>query len=176
MKKTMIILALCVLIAGMPAISSMSIPKFSNLNRTLPISEKISLNQDDVPPWADGTVNGTWGLREFFLFNMREIPIGNITGYYGKLLGPIYVFAGKFYPRWNLKQTTNISGIFFGPVVFGVIGDINLTFEDIGELYDIKTNETNYVGIGINEETVFDWRIMGVSGPAFFIKGNFTEF
>ncbi len=173
MKKILITLGICLLIATMPAMTSLSLPKFKNINKPISILEKVSLNEEDIPIWADGTINGTWGLREFFLSNMIEIPIGNISGYYGKLFGQINIFSGKIYPNWNTSLITNITGIYFGPVLFGGIGDINLTVDDI---YNINVNETNYVGIGNKNDTDFNWRIMGISGPTFFIKGDFTQF
>ena len=172
MKQTLIILGICILVAGMPAITAVSLPKFNAYNRSISILDRYTTSEDDIPSWADGTINGTWGLREFFLFNMVEIPIGNISGYYGKLLGPISIFNGQIYPFWNSSDTTNITGIFLGPILFGGIGDINITITS----YEIDVNETNYVGIGYQEDDEFDWRIMGASGPTFYLKGDFKEF
>lgn len=172
MKRALIVLGICILVAGMPAITAISLPKINTNNKSLSILERYTASEDDIPSWADGTINGTWGLREFFLLNMVEVPIGNISGYYGTLLGPISIFSGQIYPYWNSTQTTNITGIFVGPILFGGIGDINLTVTS----YEIDVNETNYVGIGYQEDDEFDWRIMGISGPTFFLKGNFVEF
>ena len=173
MKKPLIVLGIGILIIGMPAITAISVQKNIIVNRSFSLLNKISINEEDIPQWAEGEINGTWGLREFLLFNTVEIPIGNISGYYGKLIGPIYTFSGKLYPFWDSSKTTNISGLFFGPIVFGWIGDVNLTVESI---YDVEVNETTYVGIGDQDASIFDWRIMGRTGPTFFIKGNFTEF
>ena len=150
-----------------------SLPKKYNLKGSISLFEIIRLNEEDIPKWAEGTINGTWGLREFLLFNMIEIPIGNVTGYYGKLFGQIYIISGKICPFFNSSKTTNISCIFFGPVVFGTIGDINLTVEDN---FDVNVNETTYVGIGGKDKSIFNWRIMGRTGPTFYLKGNFEEF
>jgi hypothetical protein len=173
MKKPLIVLGICIFIIGMPAITAISAPKNIISNRSFSLFNKIITNEEDVPRWAEGEINGTWGLREFLLNKIVEVPIGNISGYYGKLFGPIYAFSGKIYPFWDSSKTTNISGLFFGPIVFGWIGDMNLTDESI---YDIDVNETTYVGIGDQDESIFDWRIMGRTGPTFYLKGNFTEF
>ena len=173
MKKTLIVLGICVLIIGMPAITAVSLQKTSSVKRPLSLLNKIIAAEEDIPKWAEGEINGTWGLREFIFFDTVEIPIGNISGYWGKLFGPIYAFSGKINPFWNQTKTTNISGLFFGPVVFGWIGNINLTVENI---YDVDVNETTYVGIGDQDESIFNWRIMGITGPTFYIKGSFTEF
>lgn len=171
MKKLIIILGVCVLLAGMPAMTAISIPKMKNLKRTLPIFEKITANEDDAPYWAEGTFNGTWGLREFLFLRMIEIEIGNISGYYGTLLGPIKVIKGEFYPHWNHSKVTNITGVYFGAVIFGTIGDVDLKIDQ----YNITTNETNYVGLGDQNETRFDWRIMGRQGPTFYMKATISK-
>jgi hypothetical protein len=173
MKKPLIVFGICVFIIGMPVITAISSPRNNLVNRPISLFNTIKINEEDVPKWAEGELNGTWGLREFILIDTVEIPIGDISGYYGKIFGPIYAFSGKVYPFWNSSKTTNISGLFFGPVVFGMIGDMNLS---VNTIYDVKTNETNYVGIGEQDESIFDWRIMGRSGPTFYLKGNFKEF
>jgi len=173
MKKTLIALGICGFLIVMPAITSVSISKKSSINRQLSLFNKVIASEEDIPGWVDGEINGTWGLREFILFETVEIPIGNISGYYGKIFGPIYAFIGKINPFWDTTKTTNISGLFFGPVVFGRIGDVNLTVES---KYDVNINETGYVGIGDQDESKFNWRIMGRTGPTFYLKGNFIDF
>ena len=144
-----------------------NIAKTKNL-KTLSNPEKTA--SDDIPNWADWNFTGTWGLRILFS-DVIDIEIGNISGYYGKFFGPIGIFKGKFYPHWNHTKITNIVGIQFGIVIFGEMGEINLT-----EIYDdVKTNETNFVGIGDKNETHVDWRIMGREGPTFYITGTFSK-
>jgi hypothetical protein len=156
----------------MPAISAISIPKFQKLKKEIFEINNV-LKEDNIPRWADGTFTGKWGLREYSLiFGMVEFEIGNISGFYGKFIGSIKIFKGKFYPAWNESKIINISGIYAYSVLFGQIGDIDIESNE----YDIETNETSYVGIGSQNITDYNWRIMSKTGPTFYIKGVFSKF
>jgi len=170
MKKKLFLPLICILIISMPVISAIQTTK---INRIGSFFGKIKPNEEDAPYWAEGYINGTWGLRELVLFKMVEIPIGNISGYYGRIIGLIYAFKGNIYPKWNPSKSTNISAIFFSDFLFGSIGDINLTKDD--EPF-IETNQTIFVGIGDQNVSCFNWRIMGKTGPTFYLKGNFSKF
>ncbi len=172
MRKNIFLLVTCTLIITIPTISAISIPEIQNIK-----NEKIELNHNiadnEVPRWADGTFTGKWGLREYSLiFDMVELEIGNISGYYGKFIGSIKVFKGKFYPTWNESRITNISGIYTNSVIFGQIGDIDIDSNE----YNIESNETSYIGIGSQNTTNYNWRIMSKTGPTFYIKGVFSKF
>jgi len=172
MKKALIVISLSIFLVSMPSFAALSIPRLNKANENLLNLSNKSLNKGDIPNWADGRINGTWGMREFsLLIGMVEIEIGNITGYYGNIFGSINYFQGKFSPFFNENIITNITGFSFGSVIFGYIGDVDLETE----LYKIKTNESNYVGIGGFNESNFDWRIMSWTGPTFFIKGTFDQ-
>jgi len=173
MKAKFIVLILCLLIAGMPIINAISAPKVLKNNKGISLVEKIKLNDGDIPFGAEGELNGTWGLREHVLFGMVEIPIGNFTGYYTKIMGFIYSFTGVIYPFGDKTKPTNISALFFGSFIIGFLDKINISQEN---QYNINTNITYFVGIGEQNESSFDWRIMGYTGPTFFLKGNFLEF
>ena len=110
-------------------------------------------------------------MIDYLLFGMIKIELGNISGYYGKFFGPLRVIKGEFYPHWNHTKITNIVGICSDKVIFGEIGEV-----DLKDVYDVETNETNFVGIGDKNETNFDWRIMGREGPTFYMKGTFSKF
>jgi len=42
--------------------------------------------------------------------------------------------------------------------------------------YEGTVNETIYVGIGSVNETNFNWRLMGLEGPTFYMEGTFEKF
>jgi len=169
MNKKIIIVMLLITVLLLPTISAIELPNPKNNAN----GNNIISNTKGVPVWADGPLNGTWGLREYsILFGMIEIPIGNITGHYKNFIGPIKYFKGSFYPYSNHSKITNISGVFFGSVVFGKIGDVDVDQEG----YNFESNETNYVGIGSFNETNYDWRIISRTGPAFYIKGDLSIF
>jgi len=170
MKKIIIVLLSIFIILTCQSISAFSIIKN---NHTL-VNRNIDNKEfNDIPYWADGYLNGTWGIREYnILLGMIEIPIGNISGFYGKVLGPINYFSGQFYPIWNQSKLTNITGFYFSSFILGRIGDIDVTQIE----YDIKTNESGYGGFGSYNQTNFNYRIVGKSGPTIFLKGTFSKF
>jgi hypothetical protein len=147
----------------------------------LPSTSALTL-KSDTPFWASGTFSGKWGLREYdFLADlfdgdngngMIEYEIGEISGYYGKIFGSLYVIQGIFYPHENLSRISNITGICYGRLMGGRIGDIKVDIDS----YDFELNEANYGAYGNFNETNFDWRLMLSSGPTFYLRGNFTRF
>jgi hypothetical protein len=180
MKKIMIVLGVCVLLLAMPAMTAISIPKIKNV-KTI-VGSLSNRSSEDAPMWADGSFNGTWGLREWSFIaelfgaedGMVEIEIGNISGYYGNIIGFINGIVGQIYPHYNHSKTVDIGGICLGRILFGEIGEINVT--DIESEYSVFVEEANYVGIGALNDTSFDYRIMSYKGPTFYIKGTFTKF
>lgn len=169
MEKKLLIIT-CILLVGVPTINGLSLVKDTD---KISSSNSCVSSTDNDPLWADGYINGTWGIREFSLFiGMVEFEIGNFSGYYTNMIGPLNRFVGEFYPHWNHSKISEISGLFLGPFIFGKIGDIdieNMTLE-------IQANETGFGGYGDQNETNFDWRIVSKSGPTFYLKGTFSKF
>ena len=174
MKKIIIITITCLLLIATPALAGFQAKTnlFTKLN---------NYEADEAPKWADGTFNGTWGLREYNWLvdlldgnktGMVEIELGNVTGHYGKYLKQICIFQGEFYPYCNTSQKSNISGVSLGRILGGRIGDIDVDAED----YNFELEEANYCGIGGINQTGFDWRIMLSHGPTFYIKGTYNSF
>ena len=101
----------------------------------LPNASALTL-KSDTPFWASGTFSGKWGLREYdFLVDlfdgdngkgMVEYEIGEISGYYGKIFSSLYVIQGIFYPHENQSRISNITGICYGHLMGGRIGDIKV--------------------------------------------------
>ncbi len=162
MKKKLILILLIAFLFFMPSISSLSI---------------IS----DIPVWSAGTFSGKWGLREYDYIKdffdgengdgMTEHEFGEISGYYGKIFSKIYYIQGFFYPYDNNSKISNISGICYEHFLFGKIGSFSIKFD----MYNIESNETNYVGFGEFNETFFNWRLMQNIGPTFYLKGDFYK-
>ena len=162
MRKKLIFIDLFILLIIMPSFSCIS-----------QINEK--------PIWAIGNMSGRWGIREYDLLTdiidgdngngMTEYEIGEIQGYYGKIFSKLYIFQCIFYPNNNKSRITNISGLCYGNLIGGRIGDINID----ENLYDIELKEANYCGIGDFNETFFNWRLILKTGPTFYINGNFLK-
>lgn len=163
MKNKLILIGLCFLLSIMPTISSTSY-------------------NPDSPLWAVGTFSGKWGLREYDLLTdifdgvngngMIEYEIGEISGHYGKIFGKVYVLQGIFYPYNNQSRISNITGLCYGHLLGGRIGDIDIDID----MYNIELNEANYGAFGDFNETHFNWRLMLKTGPTFYIKGDFYKF
>jgi hypothetical protein len=163
MRKKLILIGLFILLFIMPSISSTSY-------------------NSDIPLWAAGTISGKWGLREYdFLTDffdgdngngMVEYEIGEISGFYGMILTKVYVFQAVFYPYNNQSRISNITGLCYGHLLGGRIGDINIDVD----LYNIELGEANYGAFGNFNETSFNWRLMLNTGPTFYLKGDFFKF
>jgi hypothetical protein len=137
--------------------------------------------KNEAPIWAIGTISGKWGIREYDLLadifdgdnnGMVEFEIGEIHGYYGRIFGKVYIFQGIFYPNSNKSRTSNITGLCYGHLIGGRMGDINIDVD----LYNIELSEANYCGIGDFNETFFNWRLLLKSGPTFYINGEFLKY
>ena len=132
------------------------------------------------PLWRSGTLNGKWGLREYDLLTdffdgeegngMMEYEIGNISGYYKKILKNLYIIQGIFYPYNNMSQISNFSGLCYGNLLIGNIEYIKIDMD----LYNFEFFESNYVGFGEFNKTSFNWRFMLKTGPTLYLSGNFN--
>ncbi len=135
-----------------------------------------------APIWAIGNISGKWGIREYDLLvdildgdkgnGMVEFEIGEIHGYFGNIFNKIYIFQGIFYPNNNKSNISNITGLCYGHLVGGRIGEINIDLDT----YNIELSEANYCGIGEFNETFFNWRLILKTGPTFYIYGDFLKF
>ena len=152
MKKTIIVGIICLLVAGIPISSAVSIEKptlFKNL-----INEKPIQTVEDIPEWAIGNFTGIWGIN---IGGQPGDPLGQVFGYYGtnRFVG---VFTNSTAPNgwlWGIK---------FGFFMFGIIANIT------GE------QSTYFVGLGGFNETHFYYRIMGFVGPTFYLGGVHNPF
>jgi hypothetical protein len=169
MKKVVIAIILGFLILGMPlataftnADTKSSKPMVKSLD-----TEPVSLTKtvpparaDEPPNWANGNFTGVWG---FDIWGEFHIPVGWMFGYYNH--NPKF---GYFYAAFGYFGHENISwfiqGYFFGPFMFGSLGE------------NESANTTLFVGIGRYNETDYHWRLMGETGPTFFIDGQYTKF
>lgn len=156
MRKSFLIICISLLLVLMPVTMGLSTPQFRQKN--------ISL--DDPPSWAHGNFTGRWG---FDFLGIDLIEIGDIGGFYGK------GFVGSFkFSRFYLKIIPNntemhgngsvLQGLIFGPYLIGQTTDI-----DTG-------NVSSFAGIGGYNETLFNFRLVAVSGPTLFAKGTFSKF
>jgi hypothetical protein len=167
MKKSLLIIGICILLIGMPAIAAVSDSSTivrNNRANILKIINKEDMSTtpitDDPPEWANGNFSGLWGLD---IWGEWYIPIGWMLGYYKRTPKLGYFHAG-FASFWEENISWYIQGYFFGPFMFGSIGE------------NEYANETIFVGIGRYNETNYHWRLMGEVGPTFFIRGTYTKF
>ena len=166
MKKTLPILILCSILLLMPLSTGLQIQTASTQTQKQTLVEKVlqPTPLDDEPPsWANGNFSGVWGLD---IWGEAHIPLGVMYGYYGNM--NFGVFLGEFRNYWEENASGYLRGLFFGPIMAGGLGNVS----NVGN-YE---NETIFVGIGRYNETNFHWRIMGESGPTFFMKGTYTAF
>ncbi len=192
MKKSLIVISICVLIASFSVVSAVNT---SNLRIKQNQEKNVKFLEDntDVPLWIDGTFEGKWGLREYDPFldtfqdlfgeedddKLIEFTIGNISGYYREIFNMAYYFKGFAYytnETGNETLATTFSGLAIGHIVGGKIGDVNMSVEpeDGNTDYLLEFSEANYCGIGGYNNTNFDWRIMSFKGPTLFLKGNIS--
>jgi len=162
MKKTIMIISICIMLLSFSAVSSLKIKEISKNNEKL--NEKgFSADPEDAPEWAIGNFTGTWG---FNFWGHDWFPAGPVRGYYGK--GFLYKYKlGRFlieYKENGKENGTLFEGLFIGPYLLGKITDQE------------SNNSTAFVGLGGYNETNFRWRIMGMEGPTLFMKGIFNEF
>ena len=170
MKKIFLTVGICFLMIFMPLSLGYTTPfmKLSK-NKSLEIENGISSVEtssprlsDDPPDWANGNFSGVWGLD---IWGETHIPIGWLYGYWKNM--KIGYFYGAFAEFGEEDFDHYLTGFFFGPFMFGKIGII-----------DEQDNETQelFVGLGGYNQTHFYWRIMGQTGPTFFMYGVYTRF
>jgi hypothetical protein len=164
MKKFLVVLGVCVLIATMPLTFAKSTSTLKSVQRNTNIFttdiEKTPLPADDPPEWANGNFSGLWGLD---IWGEWQFPIGWMFGYYKHNTNFGYFYAG-FADFGQQNASWFIKGYFFGPFMFGSIGQ------------NEYANETLFVGIGRYNDTNYHWRLMGEEGPTFFVDGTYTKF
>ena len=167
MKKLLFVIGVCVLLTAMPIALSVSTPTLSigsRLNKLLDIQnskmEEISLPANEPPEWANGEFAGIWGID---IWGEWHIPAGWMFGYYKRDTNWGYFYAG--FADFGVENATwFIQGYFFGPFMFGSIGE------------NEYANETLFVGIGRYNESNYHWRLMGEVGPTFFVEGEHTKY
>jgi len=169
MKKILCTILIAILIIGMPlAIAQSNLVKTNSKtltksmeNDTVADTKTTHPQRADEPPsWANGNFTGLWG---FDIWGEVHIPLGWMFGYYKRNpnIGYFYAAFGEF----NHENVSwYIQGYFFGPFMFGSLGE------------NESANTTLFVGIGRYNETNYHWRIMGETGPTFFMNGEYTKF
>ena len=163
MKKVLIAIGVCFLLAAMPISLSLASPtqRISNrLNKILENEETFEIvgpmPAEDPPEWANGQFAGVWGLD---IWGEWHIPAGWMFGYYKRTTSWGYFYAG--FADFGVENATwYIQGYFLGPFMFGSLGETEYA------------NETLFVGIGRYNETDYHWRLMGEVGPTFFVEGE----
>ena len=129
MKKLIIVIGVCVLLAAMPITVAISTPSLklakrsSILSRVNSDTEKNVSPEDDPPGWANGNFSGLWGLD---IWGQWHIPIGWMFGYY-KRSPEFGYFYGGFADFGENNASWYIQGYFFGPFMFGSMGEIRRT-------------------------------------------------
>ena len=152
MKKTIIILFLCLLFTGIPLTSAISVEKVSFIKD---ISKDHTISTlEDIPEWAIGNYTAVWGLN---ILGEPQEPLGLVLGYYGTNL-----FAGL------VTNTTApngwIWGYRFSIFMIGIVANLD------GE------QKVPFIGIGLWNEEGFYYRIMSIFGPTIYIAGTYTPF
>lgn len=167
MKKLLVVIGICALLSLMPTTLAVSTPttKLAQRNTNIftkekPVIEETLSPTDDPPGWANGNFSGIWG---FDIWGEWHIPIGWTYGFYKLNPNFGYFYAG-FAKFGEENASWFIQGFFFGPFMFGSIGE------------NEYANETLFVGIGRINETDYHWRMMGEVGPTFFVDGTYTKF
>jgi hypothetical protein len=123
-------------------------------------SNDQSQTTDEPPSWANGNFSGVWG---YDIWGEVHIPVGWMLGYYRHNTKFGYFYAG--FAEFGAENISwFIQGYFFGPFMFGSLGQ------------NESANTTLFVGIGRYNETNYYWRLMGETGPTFFIYGTYTKF
>lgn len=169
MKKLFLLIGISLLLVGMPmatAISSpvwvLSKPKIQRLEKEVATIEETNnpSTMEDPPTWANGNFSGVWGLD---IWGEVQIPLGWLYGYYKRVHNLGYFYAA-FDDFWDENDSNFMQGFLIGPFMLGSLG------------YNESANETLFVGLGGYNETHFYWRVMGQTGPTFFMYGQYTKF
>ena len=173
MKKLLLIVGICSLLVGMPVTAAISTPimshaesKMNTIEKEMSLVERTNptVTTEAPPDWANGNFSGVWGID---IWGETHIPIGWLYGYYKRNMR-IGFFAGVFATFEEENFSHYLAGFFFGPFMFGKVGEI------VGE--NETGNKTVFVGLGGYNETHFYWRIMGIKGPTFFMYGIYSKF
>ena len=169
MKKLLSLLSVCIILIGMPAATALSSPvwilsqpKIRNIEKEMTTLTDVNgpSTMEDPPAWANGNFSGVWGID---IWGEAQIPLGWIYGYYRRTPNFGYFYAA-FADFWEENDTNFIQGLLVGPFMFGTLG------------HNESANETLFVGLGGYNETHFYWRVMGQTGPTFFMYGEYTKF
>ncbi|MBN1861749.1 MAG: hypothetical protein JW840_09850 [Candidatus Thermoplasmatota archaeon] len=169
MRKILFVIAVAIIIGGMPFASALSTftvttqrqaEKTHHSESPTVLPTKNPIPTDAPPKWANGNFSGIWG---FDIWGEVQIPIGWMLGYYNHNTKFGYFYAAFGYFGYE-NFSWFIQGYFFGPFMFGSIGE------------NESANTTLFVGIGRYNTTHYHWRIMGESGPTFFMEGQYTKF
>jgi hypothetical protein len=169
MKNKIIVLALSVLIIGMPLATAYEITtqESSKLQAIHGENHKLTfvqtmhrfMSNGIRPIRANGNFSGDWG---FDIWGEVQIPVGWMSGYYRFSTKLGYFYAQFAYYGQNVSWY--IQGHFFGPFMFGSLGE------------NESANSTLFVGIGRYNDTYYHWRVMGEKGPTFFMEGQYGKF
>jgi|GEM_PF-3057429 len=169
MKNALFVLLAGIILLSMPLATAqsnlvMTTTKVLTKNIDTSQSKSIVLNHpqraDEPPSWANGNFTGVWG---FDIWGQVQIPLGWMFGYYKRNPNVGYFYAAfGYFGQENLSWY--IQGYFFGPFMFGSLGE------------NQSANTTLFVGIGRYNETNYHWRLMGETGPTFFMNGEYTKF
>lgn len=169
MKKIIIAIIVGIVLLGMPLATAQANLVMANIktltkNNDNGLSTELKSTHpqraDEPPSWANGNFTGVWG---FDIWGEVQIPLGWMFGYYkhNPNIGYFYAAFGYFGQE---NFTWYIQGYFFGPFMFGSLGE------------NQSANTTLFVGIGRYNETNYHWRLMGETGPTFFMTGKYTKF
>ena len=169
MKNMLFIVGIGILMIGMPLATALSTSTMTYSKPVINSLEKEtstitntdhSATTDEPPGWANGNFSGVWG---FDIWGAYQLPIGWMFGYY-KHNTKFGYFSAAFADFGHENVSWYIQGYFVGPFMFGSLGE------------NESANTTIFVGIGRYNETNYHWRIMGETGPTFFMNGGYTKF
>jgi hypothetical protein len=162
MKKIILILGICCLLATTPIMTAMAHdPQKTTptLYNQLPFKTESSVTLDDPPEWANGNFSGVWGVT---ILGIPTDPLGWIDGYYEEIgLGRLAAEFAEF-------GETNATG--------GLLGYMLWIFF-LGGVGSLATGNGTYVsGIGVANETHYYLRLNAIIGPSYYIHVAYTRF
>ncbi len=169
MRNKILLFGIGVLLLGMPLATAINTSSMTNSNLAIQNPENVTAITknahqpqitDEPPSWANGNFSGVWG---YDIWGQVQFPIGWMFGYYRHNTNFGYFYAG-FAEFGHENVSWFIQGYFFGPFMFGSLGE------------NQSANTTLFVGIGRYNETNYHWRVMGETGPTFFMDGTYTKF
>ena len=161
MKKILIILGICFLVIGMPAMTASPLQKLNHVRNQLPIKNPSAVLNNDTPPdWAAGNFSGVWGL------NLLGFPLpasGWVEGYFANKPG-----LGRLEASFAEFNVTNATGLISGFMLW-------IFF--MGGVSSVATGNGTWVsGIGVANETHFYWRLSAITGPSYYIHCEYSKF